>query len=189
MADALDGRNSNWQRARAAQRAAEAAKKGVRQEAAADCPSGERPAEGPPAARQRGKPNANAVAKARCRFATYNAFTDSVGRYLQPVDREVWHVVWRFADGWTNTAELRLNDIAARLNCHTRTVARSIERLVKAGLIVRLKRGTRQGGPSRYRLEPNVLGCLPRLQCRDKPRRPGNPKPTTRRSEKGKFTT
>lgn len=122
------------------------------------------------------------------RFNTYNAFVDAVGRHLQPMDREVWHVVWRFVDGWTNTAELRLSDIAARLNCHNRTVARSLDRLAKAGLIERLKRGTRQGGPSRYRLEPDVTRCLPRLQLHGK-RLSGNPKPATNRNAGGRFTT
>lgn len=92
--------------------------------------------------------------KARRRFVTLNTFVDAVGRYLQSSDREVWHVLFRFADGATNVAEVRLADIACRLGRHSRTVARSIDRLSDAGLVERIKRGTRQGGPSRYLIDP-----------------------------------
>lgn len=147
----------------------------------------------PAAAAAKGDPSAKA--KSRQRFATFNSFVDAVGRYLHPSDREVWHVLFRFADAETNAAEVRLADIACRLGCHTRTVARSVKRLIKAGLVERLKRGTRQGGPSRYRIDPQPGLRVEPLRAawqRRQPAttgKPAKPRQPVRRSSKGQFTT
>ena len=143
------------------------------------------------AADRRAHPTAtNAAQKSRTRFNTFNTFVDAVGRYLAPSDREVWHVVFRFADAATDIAEVRHADIAARLGFHTRTVKRSIDRLITHGLVERLKRGTRQGGPSRYRLDPEPKRHLPAIQVNGVAKRPARRRPTQpARSQNGRFTT
>lgn len=136
-----------------------------------------------------------AIGKARRRFVTFNTFVDAVGRYLPAADREVWHVLFRFADAATNVAEVRLADIAARLDCHTRTTSRSVDRLCATGLVERIKRGTRQGGPSRYRIDPEPARHVDALRAawQARQRQPGSgsdrqrPKPS--RSPSGQFTT
>lgn len=136
-----------------------------------------------------------AIGKARRRFTTFNTFVDAVGRYLPASDREVWHVLFRFADAATNVAEVRLADIAARLNCHARTTSRSIDRLCRTGLVERIKRGTRQGGPSRYRIDPEPARHLDALRrAWDSVQRPDDhgrhrARRTPSRSASGKFTT
>jgi hypothetical protein len=140
------------------------------------------------------RPNLVAIGKARRRFVTFNTFVDSVGRYLPASDREVWHVLFRFADAATNVAEVRLADIAARLGRHTRTTSRSVDRLCRSGLVERIKRGTRQGGPSRYRVDPEPSRHVDALR-RAWEVGQGKPKQAARRSRKpsrsksGKFTT
>lgn len=163
-----------------------------RQQRAAEAPAAGT-AMAPPAPARHGDPRAKA--KSRQRFATFNSFVDAVGRYLHPSDREVWHVLFRFADAETNAAEVRLADIACRLGCHTRTVARSVDRLIDAGLVERLKRGTRQGGPSRYRIDPQpgllveTLRAAWEQQQPAPPTKPAATRPAVRRSQKGQFTT
>lgn len=136
-----------------------------------------------------------AIGKARRRFATFNTFVDAVGRYLPASDREVWHVLFRFADAATNVAEVRLADIAARLNCHARTTSRSVDRLCRTGLVERIKRGTRQGGPSRYRIDPEPARHLDALrqawEATQRPDDAGRPRAsrTPSRAASGKFTT
>lgn len=138
--------------------------------------------------------NVAAINKARRRFVTFNTFVDAVGRYLPASDREVWHVLFRFADAATNVAEVRLADIAARLGRHTRTTSRSVDRLCRSGLVERMKRGTRQGGPSRYLVDPEPTRHLDVLrraweagqgETKRAARRRGRPS----RCKSGKFTT
>jgi hypothetical protein len=137
----------------------------------------------------------NSAQKSRTRFNTLNTFVDAVGRYLPPSDREVWHVLFRFADGATNIAEVRHADIAPRLGFHTRTVKRSIDRLIACGLLERLKRGTRQGGPSRYRLDPEPSRHLPAIRAgwqessSGGKRLAGAKSPEPNRTKSGQFTT
>lgn len=140
------------------------------------------------------RPNLAAIGKARRRFVTFNAFVDSVGRYLPASDREVWHVLFRFADAATNVAEVRLADIAVRLGRHTRTTSRSVDRLCRSGLVQRLKRGTRQGGPSRYLVDPEPSQHVDALRAawhgdQTKPKRTAGLGRRPSRSDSGKFTT
>ena len=138
--------------------------------------------------------NLAAIGKARRRFVTFNTFVDAVGRYLPASDREVWHVLFRFADAATNVAEVRLADIAARLGRHTRTTSRSVDRLCRSGLVQRLKRGTRQGGPSRYLVDPEPSRHVDALRMawdggQGKPKRSAGLGRRPSRSDSGKFTT
>lgn len=97
----------------------------------------------------------------RRRWVTLNTFVDRVARHLDAHEVAVWLVLFR----WTQDdhAEIRLEDIAGRVGKSTRAVSRAVDRLLEVGLIERLKRGTRQGGPSRYRLEPDPAAALPKL--------------------------
>lgn len=141
------------------------------------------------------RPDVVAIGKARRRFVTFNTFVDAVGRYLPASDREVWHVLFRFADAASNVAEVRLADIAARLACHTRTTSRSVDRLCAAGLVERIKRGTRQGGPSRYRIDPEPARHVDALrrawEARQRPAgdRANRAARQPSRAASGKFTT
>lgn len=133
--------------------------------------------------------------KARRRFATYNSFTDAVMRYVPVNAREVWKVFYRFADATTNAAELRVPDISARLGCDDRTVERGIKFLMVAGLITRLRRGTRQNGASQYVLDPDPARHLDKLRAMHEERegkkrhRTGRPVSPTNRAKSGRFTT
>ena len=128
----------------------------------------------------------------RRRWVTLNTFVDRVARHLDTHEVAAWFVVFR----WTqdNHAEIRIADIAARLGKSTRATTRAVDRLLEVGLLERLKRGTRQGGPSRYRLEPDPEVALPKLAPeRDSQRDTGDtlkriPKHQTRDS-RGSFTT
>lgn len=116
----------------------------------------------PPKSSGGNSPRASAARSAdRKRWVTLNTFVDRVARHLDAHEVAVWLVVFR----WTQDdhAELRIADIAARLGKSCRAVQRAIDRLLDAGLLERMKRGTRQGGPSRYRLEPDPAVALPRL--------------------------
>lgn len=99
----------------------------------------------------------------RRRWVTLNTFVDRVARHLEPIEAAVWLVMFRFTQD--DTAEVRVADIAARIGKTARSVQRAIDMLTDAGLIERIKRGTRQGGPSRYRLEPDPAATIPRLQA------------------------
>jgi DNA-binding MarR family transcriptional regulator len=142
-------------------------------------------AAGKPASPSRARPD-------RRRWLTLNTFVDSVARHLEPHEVAVWLVVFR----WTqdDTAEIRLADIAGRIGKSTRTVKRAVDRLVDVGLLERLRRGTRQGGPSRYRLEPEPASAIPKLAPAAAPQHDARvtlkrtPK-HQRRNRRGAFTT
>jgi hypothetical protein len=128
----------------------------------------------------------------RGRWVTLNTFVDRVARHLDDAEQGAWYVLFR----WTlaDTAEIRLKDIAARIGKSTRTVSRAVDRLIEVGLLERLKRGTRQGGPSRYRLEPDPSVALARLQADAQPQhdtddRLKNQPKHQKRDRRGSFTT
>lgn len=184
----------------------------LRQARAAEAAASPRPAEptssgsgqknttnGQPAQRHRRRSSKSsrlpAREKSRRRFVTMNSFVDYVGRYLHANDREVWHVLFRFADAETNTAEIRLEDIAVRLDRHPRTVSRSVDRLIRARLVERLKRGTRQGGPSRYLVDPDPTRHADAIKAGWELARDSSgttrrsPPPPAARNADGRFTT
>lgn len=160
----------------------------------AAAPQARPPAAATAAARSAGR-GGDARDKANRRFKTFNAFTDAVGRYVPAHAREAWHVVFRFADATTNEAELRVPDVSARLACDDRTVERGLKWLMVAGLITRLRRGTRQTGPSRYFIDPDPGRHLDSLKAmheerdgRKQPRK-GRAVPAANRAKSGRFTT
>jgi hypothetical protein len=132
------------------------------------------------------------LAKARRKTITSNAFTDAVGRYVPANAREVWHVVFRFTDAVTFEAEVRVPDIAARLGCACRTVERGLDWLMTAGLITRIRRGTRQLGPSRYLIDADPARHVGTLRKRHEEllAKPGRiRKPMAVRAVSGRFST
>jgi hypothetical protein len=133
--------------------------------------------------------------KSRRRFQTYNAFADKVARFVPAAARDVWFVLYRFADADTDQAEVRVPDIADRLGCDDRTAERGLKWLMANGLLTRLRRGTRQTGPSLYLLDPDPARHVDELRRKHEQRaatkrqpdtRPGTP---TVRSENGRFST
>lgn len=151
--------------------------------------------EPPQAAPAKGKPATEAREKSHRRFATYNTFADSVARFVPAASREVWFILWRFADADTNQLEVRVADIAARLDCDGRTVERGLKWLMANRLLTRIRRGTRQTGPSLYLLDPTPTRHIDELRVQHERRaatrrqpgtRPGTP---TARARNGRFST
>ena len=97
----------------------------------------------------------------RGRWLTFNTFVDRVARHLELHEQAVWMVIYRTVQD--DTAEIGVEDIATKINRSTRTVKRAVDRLVAVGLLERLRRGTKQSGPTRYRLEADPAVALPRL--------------------------
>lgn len=126
------------------------------------------------------------------RWTTLNTFVDRVARHLDDHEVAVWLVLFR----WTQDdhAEIRIADIAGRLGKSTRATIRAVDRLLEVGLLERLKRGSRQGGPSRYRLDPDPAVALPKLTAESGSKHDAGdtlkraPK-HQRRDRRGTFTT
>lgn len=97
----------------------------------------------------------------RGRWLTFNTFVDRVARHLELHEQAVWMVIYRAVQD--DTAEIGVEDIATKINRSARTVKRAVDRLVAVGLLERLRRGTKQSGPTRYRLEADPAVALPRL--------------------------
>ncbi len=113
-----------------------------------------RPAERPEPAKRRSRKR-NAV---RRRFRLLNNFVDGPLSQLGPVDAVVWLVLYRHGrrDGTTTAA---VSDLARRTGRCEAAVRRSLRRLIAAGLLRRVKRGSLLGGPSVYELlDPNGKG-------------------------------
>jgi hypothetical protein len=86
------------------------------------------------------------------RFGVLNRFVDCTMRRLSKNDLAVWMVLYRDTrDGVARTFE---SDIARRGGMSPRTVVRAVQRLVDAGLLEVLHRGSPRGGPSTYRVYP-----------------------------------
>ena len=135
MADAPDGRNSNWQRARAAQRAAEAASS-------------------PPAAR----PTRKSTRKSPDRWATLNEFVDVIAPAITKTEAVVWLLLFRHAKGGVvETSERR---ISTALQIQRTSAGRALRALVTCGLVWVIYRSTAKGAPSKYGIHPQPSKCL-----------------------------
>jgi len=109
-------------------------------------PPAVRPAERPERAKQRGRKGA-----VRRRFALLNAFVDLAAGHCTRAELLCWLTLYRHA-GPDGTARASVGDIARRARCNQSTIRRAVKRLLAAGLLQRLKRGSLAGGPSAYRL-------------------------------------
>ena len=134
---------------------------------------------------------------AHARFVTFNQFVDVCAKHFDTLTAAVYTVVFRFADGKTNTVDVAISTISERLAVSERSVRRAMGTLMECQLITRTRRGTRQGGASRYQIEGRPADRLDAIRAwkeanrRPKaPRRPrhGNSQPVTR-DQLGQFTT
>lgn len=128
----------------------------------------------------------------RGRWLTFNTFVDRVARHLELHEQAVWMVIYRVAQD--DTAEVGVEDIATKINRSTRTVKRAVDRLVEVGLLERLRRGTKQSGPTRYRLEADPAVALPKLAPATVPQRDTgdtlkHPPKHQKRDRRGAFST
>lgn len=85
------------------------------------------------------------------RFAALNGFVDFSMRGLSGVELGTWLVLYRDTkpDGIAATSQL---DIARRIGASDRAVRSAVRQLAKLGLLVVVRRGGLQRGPSRYRV-------------------------------------
>ena len=127
MADAPDGRNSNWQRASAAQRAAEAAS---------------RPADARSAQKS--------TRKSPDRWATFNGWVDATAGELSRAELLCWLVLFR--DVRNGVARTGMTDIARRAKLTRRGVVKAISALKEKRLIEVVTRGSKGGSPNVYRV-------------------------------------
>ncbi len=113
-----------------------------------------RPAGRPERAKQRGR-KGGAV---RRRFRLLNNFVDGPLSQLGPVDAAVWLVLYRHA--WRDgTVTAAVSDLARRTGRCEAAIRRSLRRLIAAGLLRRVKRGSLLVGPSVYALvDPDGKG-------------------------------
>jgi predicted transcriptional regulator len=101
--------------------------------------------------REQGTPRKNAH-----RFGVLNTFVDCSLSGLSKAEIATWLCLYR--DTRNGTACTAQTDIAKRAGLSVRAVKYAVQRLLAAGLLVRVYKGGLNQGPSRYRVEP--LGKL-----------------------------
>ena len=91
------------------------------------------------------------VSNVRRRFGLLNAIIDRAMPAMNRSELAVWLLLYRHAkpDG---TVTASVGDLARRTGSSDRMVRYALDRMRRAGLLRRLKRGTLAGGPSVYRL-------------------------------------
>jgi hypothetical protein len=90
------------------------------------------------------------------RFAVLNAFVDfgiSTAK-LTPAEALVWLVLFRDTKAATGTARTAQTDVAKRTGLDVRTVRRAVASLEAKRMLVTVRRGRLNAGPSAYRLHP-----------------------------------
>jgi hypothetical protein len=88
----------------------------------------------------------------RQRFAVLNVVTDFCLAPLTVAEVKVWLVLFRDTKAMTGTARVGQADIARRTGLNVRSVRRGVKGLKAKGLLVEIRRGRLNGGPSTYRL-------------------------------------
>jgi hypothetical protein len=91
------------------------------------------------------------------RFGAINAFLDATMAGLRPCERAVWLLLWRDTrpNGLARTSQA---DLARRAGATERAVRSALRELQRRGLVVVVRRGRLQGGPSCYRVRPLTGG-------------------------------
>lgn len=110
----------------------------------------------PQAAESKRKPSKNSKripAAAAGRFATLNQFLDFTLRELTAAEAAVWLLVFRDTKP-NGLARVGQDDLSKRSGVSTRAVRSAIVALQERGLLVVVKRGRLQSGPSTYRVLP-----------------------------------
>jgi hypothetical protein len=92
-------------------------------------------------------------AAAAGRFATLNQFLDFTLRELTAAEAAVWLLVFRDTKP-NGLARVGQDDLSKRSGVSTRAVRSAIVALQERGLLVVVKRGRLQSGPSTYRVLP-----------------------------------
>lgn len=87
------------------------------------------------------------------RFATLNQFLDFTLRELTAAEAKVWMLVFRDTKP-NGLARVGQDDLSKRSGVSTRAVRSAIVALQERGLLVVVKRGRLQSGPSTYRVLP-----------------------------------
>lgn len=87
------------------------------------------------------------------RFGVLNRFVDLTLRRIGPTPAAVWLVLFRDTkpDGTARTGQ---EDIAKRIGKSVRTVYDALRRLEKLGLLIVVRRGRVNTGPTVYRVRP-----------------------------------
>jgi len=91
----------------------------------------------------------------RGRFASINAFVDGIAADLTRSQLAAWLVLWRDTDARTGLARTAAADIARRVGASRRAVGDAIRHLCGEGLLVRVRKGGLNRGPSTYRVTAN----------------------------------
>lgn len=99
----------------------------------------------------RAKPNRPARSD---RFAALNAFTDFALADLTGAEAKVWLILFRDTKAATGTARTGQADIARRAGLSRRGVQVALGKLAAKGLVVVVRRGRLNAGPSTYRVDP-----------------------------------
>jgi hypothetical protein len=91
------------------------------------------------------------------RFGDINAFLDATMAGLRPCERAVWLLLWRDTrpNGLARTSQA---DLARRAGASDRAVREALRELQRRGLVVVVRQGRLQSGPSCYRVRP-LTGC------------------------------
>ncbi len=92
------------------------------------------------------------------RFAVLNAFTDCALADLTGSEVKVWLILFRDTKAVTGTARTGQADIAGRAGLSVRGVQIALVKLTAKGLVVLVRRGRLNAGPSTYRVHPTVAG-------------------------------
>lgn len=94
------------------------------------------------------------------RFALLNQFVDLSMRQIDPTTAAVWLVLFRDTkpDGTARTSQA---DIGRRIGRKVRTVYAGLRKLEGLGLLVVVRRGGVNSGPTVYRVRPTVKGDGP----------------------------
>ena len=118
-------------------------------------PMPEAPGEGSPRTPRssgRRKSRAGGTPANRGRFASINAFVDSIAAHLTRSQALAWLTLWRDTDARTGLARTATADVARRIGSSRRAVGDAIRHLIAMGLLVRVRRGGLNLGPSVYRV-------------------------------------
>jgi Mn-dependent DtxR family transcriptional regulator len=83
-----------------------------------------------------------------------NAFADCALADLTGAETKVWLIVFRDAKAATGTARTGQADIARRAGIDARTVRRALTALKAKGMVIVVRRGRLNAGPSVYRVHP-----------------------------------
>lgn len=105
----------------------------------------------PPAPTSKAKPKSPVRSE---RFTLLNAFADCALAGLTGAEAKVWVILFRDTKAATNTARTGQVDIARRAGLSRRGVQVALDKLTAKGLVIVMRRGRLNAGPSTYRVQP-----------------------------------